>query len=119
MFQPTIKLLLLKPSLNNQFQLLSKLIRLYSNHTKVVFSTMMLAVIHSTTVLLLLDTVLKTDKNTSLSETHGVLHGEKVDTSELLETIQSKVVSAVLLNKLHTQIKLNQLDLSSLSLNFK
>ena len=44
-----------------------------------------------TTELPLLVTEMKTDKTSGLSETHGELHGEKKDTSELLKELELAV----------------------------
>jgi len=72
---------------DNQFQFLLKLTRKYSNNTEEELSEQMLDV-ELTLIMLsfLLVTEVKEVLNTGFLKTHGELHGEKEDTSDLKAT---------------------------------
>ena len=113
MSQRVTKMLSLLLFPNNQSLLPLKLTDLPSSSTREVSSTELPADRTSTMVLLPLVSVLRAERSTSLSETHGVPHGESKATSELPRTTQSKVEFAVSLFQPHTQTRLSRLDLKT------
>merc|ERR1712146_571810 len=99
--QPTLLSNLRLPLTSNQLPSPLRPTRLSSNNTPPVFWTPSSAEPTSITPSPLLDTVPKTDKSTTSSETHGVPHGETKDTSR--SPLSRARVSAVSKCNLSTQ----------------
>lgn len=100
------------PSISVQSQSSSKLIKISSDSTLVELSMIHHAELNLIMVFLLLDTVKKTIHHTSLSKTHGVLHGETMDT---LRLVLLMLIHAVSLLMLHTQLSPQSKPLGNIS----
>jgi len=92
MFQQTMLMLSRMPSFKDQSLLLLKPIKPLSNNTHLVLFPLAVDKI-SITVFLLLDTVQRTDKTSSLSRINGVHLGEIMVTSKLPLLLPTFVVS--------------------------